>query len=455
MITQLGERDRHAESQNIIQSILLTQFVEKTSPKTAQTYLPELTQALVNRLFHYCLPDENGNFGVIRGGSMRSFLLDNYVTDERFAELFGGIEPQLLGENPMAKQVVDKVFSLPKDIDIFLRFNGINNQAHQDNSLFLTLADELKLQWFTPIHMSGSRDKMSFSNGQHQITLFKHQTGVDHKQTLVKVDISQGNQALLKLHFGLIPDELESREDPRFYEEAADIDQEAVGYLTKDKEEILIRYFGLENVSYASWYLREHFFDPLLHPFRVDRTRKPDQLIASKLRQTNFRVALISWLFNIKGIVGISADLQQTPYYELFVKYGIPFERKPVDEIERLEMRQWFNENQQNLQDHFKLVASDLMFGLTVNPFLFFLFAFPTHVLDALPLGKKLDFNSLRHFLQSLAVDIGGDLTDSLLTLSMKYNMYLKTAQDTAIFQLLKHLNKSQTISAFLESITI
>ena len=117
-------------------------------------------------------------------------------------------------------------------------------------------------------------------------------------------------------------------------------------------------------------------------------------------------------------------------------------------------MIEWFTKYQVDLKDHFKLTASDLTYGLTVNPFLFFLFAFSTHILDAFPLGTKLEFNPLRHFLQQLAEKIGGDFTeDSLLTLSYKYYIYIKSASDTTIFQMLDFLGEPQTVSAFLKLI--
>jgi len=48
---------------------------------------------------------------------------------------------------------------------------------------------------------------------------------------------------------------------------------------------------------------------------------------------------------------------------------------------------------------------------LTVNPYLFFLFSFSTHILDAFPLGKRLEFIPLMHFLNYLTQQIGGDFS--------------------------------------------
>lgn len=66
-----------------------------------------------------------------------------------------------------------------------------------------------------------------------------------------------------------------------------------------------------------------------------------------------------------------------------------------------------------------------------------------------------LEFDKLRHFLESLAKKIGGNLTDSHLTLSVKYYHYLKEVENTAIFSLLRFLNKPTTISQFLKLIAI
>lgn len=86
------------------QKILFTQFAEKTAPKTVGTNLPQLAQSLVNRISTFCQPDENGSFGIIRGGSMRSFLFDNYATDEHFAQIFSNIDKSLLGDDLIAGQ---------------------------------------------------------------------------------------------------------------------------------------------------------------------------------------------------------------------------------------------------------------------------------------------------------------------------------------------------------------
>lgn len=84
------------------QKILFTQFAEKTAPKTVGTNLPQLAQSLVNRISTFCQPDENGSFGIVRGGSMRSFLFDNYATDEHFAQVFSNIDKSLLGDDLIA-----------------------------------------------------------------------------------------------------------------------------------------------------------------------------------------------------------------------------------------------------------------------------------------------------------------------------------------------------------------
>lgn len=458
MTAQLLERKLPVETEDFTRSFPFVQFVETTAPKTKNTPLPRLAQSIVYRLSCLCQPDQYGNSAVIRGGSMRSFLFDNYVTDERFAGLFENVNPQLLGENPLAKQVVDKVFSLPKDIDIFLRSLIFNNIAHDSNLLFLALAYELTHNnGFIALEQNGNGDERVFINGQYQVRLFRHHTGVNHRQTLVKVDMSQGNQVLLKLHFGLIPTNEERKEDPRFYDEAADIDQVALGNLSRsDNEQIMMKYVVLGEESFVRAYLRKHFFDPLQHPFEVDPAKKPDQIISARLREINFRVALISWLFSIKGIVGIDADLQQTPYYDLFMKYALKYKKKFTSETERMEFRQWFQNNHHSVKDHFKLIASDAMYGLTVNPFLFFLFAFPTNVLDAFPLGEKIDLMPVMHFLGKLTQKIGGDFgKDSLLTLSMKYYNYLRTAQDSTIFQLLEFFEMPQNFSEFLKLINM
>ncbi len=165
MVTPVLERKLLVEDENFTRSLPFMDFIEKTAPRTKNTPLSRLAQSLVNRLSYLCQPDEHDNFALIRGGSMRSFLLNNYVTDERFAELFDGIEPQLLGENHMAKQVVDKVFSLPKDIDIFFRVTTPHHQFHQDNILFSTIIEHLEQSGFTGLFRNGDKMRLHFLTG--------------------------------------------------------------------------------------------------------------------------------------------------------------------------------------------------------------------------------------------------------------------------------------------------
>ena len=431
------------------QTISFIDFVEKTAPKTIGTSLPILALSLVNRLSNFCEADENNSIGNIRGGSMRSYLFDNYAVDRHFANLFSDIDPSLIGDDPMAGQVIDKVFSLPKDIDIFLHSKLPNNQVHEEDILFQNIIGELEDQKYVKQNESGN--KIIFSNGKYQITVLKHQTGKNHSQTLVKVDVSEGDQVMMKLHFGLIPDEQEELHDPRFNNETPDIEKEAVGHLVKGKnDEILIDYLAFNNMPDVVLFMREktHFLDPIKHHFKVEPDKNPDQVISANLRETNFRVALFDWIKKFDPII------KDVPYYQLFIRFGTSYEGKSFGVDDNKRMIEWFTKYQVDLKDHFKLTASDLTYGLTVNPFLFFLFAFSTHILDAFPLGKRLDFDRLRHFLAILAEKIDGNIAeDSLLTLSYKYYTYIKSASDTTIFQMLDFLGEPQTVSAFLKLI--
>lgn len=428
------------------QSISFTDFVEKTASKTIGTCLPHLALSLVNRLSNFCEADENNSFGNIRGGSMRSYLFDNYAVDERYADIFKNIDRSLLGDDPMANQVIDKVFSLPKDVDIFLHSKLPNSQVHAEDILFQNIVGELEDQGYVKQNESGN--KLLFTNGQYQVSVLKHTTGKNHPQTLVKVDVSEGDQSMMKLHFGLIPDEREGLHDPRFNEETPDIEKEAVGHLMKEKNnELSIDYLSFKGTPDVVLFMKEmtHFFDPVKHHFIVEPEKNPDQVISANLRETNFRVALFDWIKNI------DPTIKDIPYSQLFIKFGTSYEVRQLEE-NRQSMIKWFHDNQIDLQDHFKLTASDVVYGLTVNPYLFFLFTFSTHILDAFPLGKKLEFMPLVHFLNYLTQQIGGDFSkDSLLTLSNKYYDYIKSAKDTTIFQLLKFLDEPEIVSAFLK----
>lgn len=431
------------------QSITFTDFIKKTAPRTVGTSLPTLALSLVNRLSTFCATDENNSIGNIRGGSMRSYLFDNYAIDEHYANIFSNIDQTLLGDDPMAGQVIDKVFSLPKDIDVFLHSKLPNSQVHEEDILFQNIVGELEDQGYDRQNEHGN--KIIFTNGQYQVHVLKHTTGKNRPQTLVKVDVSEGDQAMMKLHFGLIPDKQEELHDPRFHNETPDIEKEAVGHLVKGKsDEILIDYLAFNNVPDVVLFMREktHFLDPILHHFIVESENNPDQIISSRLREINFRVAL----FNL--IKEFDPQIKDVPYYQLFIKSGMSYEGKHFDDKENEQMILWFQKYKDDIKDHFKLTASDITYGLTANPFLFFLFTFPTHILDAFPLGKKLEFMPIMSFLNKLAEQIGGNIIeDSLLILSQKYYTHIRNANDTTIFQMLDFLGEPQTVSAFLELI--
>lgn len=431
------------------QSISFTDFAEKTAPKTIGTELPKLALSLVNRLSTFCAADKNNSIGNIRGGSMRSYLFDNYAVDEHFSEIFSNVSQTLLGDDPMAGQVIEKVFSLPKDIDVFLHSKLPNSQVHEEDILFQNIIGELKDQGYIKQEEYGN--KIVFTNGQYQVHVLKHTTGKNRPQTLVKVDVIEDDQALMKLHFGLIPDVEEESHDPRFHEETPDIEKEAVGHIIKGKNnEISIDYLSFNGTPDVVLFMKEktHFFDPILHHFLVEPEKNPDQVVSSRLREINFRVALFNW------IKEFDPQIKDAPYYQLFIKFGMSYEGKHFKEGENEQMIQWFQKYKDDISDHFKLTASDITYGLTVNPFLFLLFTFSTHILDAFPLGSKLEFMPIMNFLEKLARQVGGSINgDSLQTLSNKYFTHIKGAKDTAIFQMMNFLDDEQTFSAFLKLI--
>ncbi len=424
------------------QQIGFTEFIKKIAPETTGTKLPEVAQALTLSLLELCPTTGKKSPGIIRGGAMRTFLLDNYETDDRFFKIF---------ENADLGPIADKAFSSPKDIDIFLRYEGNHKKFHEKNIMLETIKNELIRNSYVIINTDPDGNRITLSNGSQEVVLTAHKTGVKHRQALVKVDFFEQNKARMKLDFGLIPDKNEKGEDPRYFDEAADIDKLAIGYLTGENHGITVNYLGYQGVNLVDIFLRTNFFEPIRRGFKADFSKKPDQVLMAKLREINFRVAMIPYLFSVIGINGIAADLQQTPFYKLFIKYGMNFERK-AEESKKL--NGWFKENESAIQDHSKLISSDIFYGLTVNPFIFFLLAYPTHVMDAFPLGKDLEFRPLMNILQHIAEKSGGNIiTDSLMSLSFKYYLSLKSPQDTAVFRILEYLGKPQKMSEFIDLI--
>lgn len=414
-------------------------FVISTALATKNTDLPALAESLILGIVNKL--DESLEIGaIIRGGSMRSFLFKNYPIDEHFQGITQ-LNEQYFGNDELARAVVEKAFSLPKDIDVF--FEKPPGIEVDDGFLLNNLRQQLKAAGYINELIEGN-DKVTLSSDQYQVRLLRHRIGTKNQQTLVKVDFSDKDEKkIMRLHFGFIPeDDRLKQEDPRFHPEAADIDQLAVGFLEKKRQGLTI-YFDDSLIVY----LMKNFFNPIATKNPVEDTNPVLQIMA-RLREINFRVAAIPFLFSIKGISGIDADLQSTPYYKIFVKYGMEFERRNRIRIDE----QCLDE----FNDKFKLIATDILYGISVNPFLFFLFAFNNHVLDSFPLGQVLNFNKLRHYLEYLAESLGLDITKPLLDLSLAYYQKLRTnPENNGVLKLMEFLRKPANFSEFLKLLDI
>lgn len=432
-ILQLG---MSAEIRDFTQALPMKEFIEKTSSQTGNTILPILGERLVAHLAQFTSPDVNGNFGIIRGGSMRSFLLDTYPSDHLLAEAFKNPDPQLIGHDEQAKRVVGKVFAEPKDIDVLLIYKGLNEEAVKEDFLYREIS---KFLGSTP-------------HQDYQIELIKHQY---QGQTLVKVNINDKGKPILKFHFGLIPQE--ERKDIRFFETAADGDKSAIGYLSKgiiqpggtnlNDVDINVRYFAVDTMTHFDAELADGFFNPLRHPLVPTSQDALPQTLTSNLREINFRIAYLTEIISSgklkESMLSLFPDFSQLfePHFiNLFVKKAMRFDYKKSPTLDK---QYFISKNQKELNESLLLLNSDYFYGITVNPFLFFLFAFPKNSLQFTPLSDFFeDPERTLYILENIAQSFGKSIArNNLYELSAGYLIYmLGNINEAAPFKIIEQL---------------
>ncbi len=424
MLLELIQKVQEKDNARLLSSILFVDFVKKTSPATSCTELPYLAEHLLQRFLPYCDPDENGNIGVVRGGSMRAFTTDNFAIDKKFAGIYKDIDNMLVGDDPLAKRVVEKVFADPKDIDISLRLK-------HSNVIFDTLAHAFK-----DLGIRGliNQNLAVFYYRNYRIELIKHLDGNKHKQALVKVNITDlmNNDPVLKLHFAAIPGYSSQIKDTRWDDEAADGDTMALGFLStkynirQQKDEMQIRYFAVNKITPFNDQLLSHFYRPLgdMLSLKGDFTKEMSRL----QRSINFRASYYHAFSHLgKGnLVGLF-DLDE-------------IHKKP----EKIEMQRWIFENETMVRNRLILLLSDAYYGYTANPFISLLFSYANRVLFATGLGDIFqDPPSVLLALDHVAKGFGKSvIKDSIADLSFGYLMNVRKAEDTGPFKLMEWMQE-------------
>lgn len=451
MLNEFFQQGLEAEMKEYTQSLPLTQFIEETSPVTKGTVLPILGEKLVTQLAQSCSPDIHNNFGIIRGGSMRSFLLDTHRSDHLLAGIFKNPDPTLIGDDKLAKRTVEKVFGEPKDIDVLLIYNGLNTEAARDDFLFMEIIRFFQGIQFTGYMKTGSQVDLFHQN--YQVELIKHQ---HQGQTLVKVNIKDKGIPVLKFHFGLIPQE--KGKDIRFYDTAADGDLTALGFLSrgmikqravnKEDSDVTVRYFAKDGITHFDAQMTHCFFDPLAQPLVPFSNEPLPQTLTSNLREINFRIAYLTEMISSPEKLNVFilsqspnfAQYFRLPFMKLLIQTAIQHDYKKPD---TLDIFQWILNSQEQIKESTILFDSDFYYGLTVNPFLFFLFAFPKNIFLPTPLREIFsDPHKVVGMLESIARKFEqSTITNTLIELSAGYLEYIrKNPRHTATYQITEWL---------------
>ncbi len=431
-------------------------FIEYTAPQTKNTFLPILGEKVIDRLADFCGTDVNGNFGVVRGGSMRSFLLDSCLGDHCVSQLFGNAETTNIGQDPHAHKVVEKVFAEPKDIDIALIYSGLNKKASANNFLVNTVSGCLSRMSFQELAVDES--KTLFRRGTYSVELIKHDF---EGQSMVKMNIFQNGKPALRFHFSLV--DQEKNRDIRLFDLAADGDKNALGFLTRGvtRPDIhsrtftntFVRYFSLPHESYFAAQISRDFFLPFTNTFAPNQKQSFLQALTRNLREINFRTAYFSDLLlapkpdKMLRLLLDSGPEIDSAFMNFFILNSMRYDHK---ESLLQDVRDWIDENSDSVFRNRILYDSDFYYGITVNPFIFFLFAFSSHSFSATPLREIFAKpQNVMQFLDTVAQSFGLSVVkDSLLDLSFGYLKHAAfNPNETGPFQLLKWLQSNGYLS--------
>lgn len=386
---------------DIAEQVPFTQFVKEIYPHLSRhSLLPRIASNLVTGLHELCEEEYDGSFATIRGGAMRTFILQTQELNTIIGSTYGNLESRYKGNDPFTAQIIGTIFGL-KDIDILIKRSPQIRQ--NDRAVIDNFARQLLESGFTQVENS------VFSNGQCRVEIQTQTIGVNTKRTFFKVNFFEnGSQKpLLKLDIGDYPSKNEVAEDIRNTPEAANIDRLARGKLM------------LKNGNPMLIYDRKPLDNFLLHVF-LDSEKKYQgfggnlsvpQLIGG-LRTAGFAAFFTPFLLAHSEISGANA-------MSFFIKYWPRlFEQSSTQSIS-----DWIGTHRQELNQRRPLIVSDVIYPQVINPIVLIAHAYLSGHLGYLPLGKLInDEKKLFAVLYKITEIAGGNFyRDSFFEVCMNH----------------------------------
>lgn len=360
------------------QEILFSDFITSVFPQLKKhPALIDHAVSLVAHLPDVCKSDEDGNFGVVRGGAMRAFLYDTQVI-ESF------ISRQSLLDNshdlqPLTQRVLDHAFGL-KDIDIQI-VRQENIREDDKEMMKRLLKDHARLN-------------------DYRIKI-KKKTDGNRSFFSVAYFLKKGSpKPILILSFNDSPVTEEERgQDIRDTEIASKVDQLARGQLR------------LKNVNQPIIAYNRDPLDIFFTNEFIDSGKKyispPDKLTLSEL-VASIRTAGFAAFYSPM----ILARIDHQSLFSFFINHWQPHEAPPSEQI-----REWYIRNHSDIERIKDLIVSDCIYPLSLNPLTFLSWLYFTGSLDYLPLGQIINSqNNPLIFLVKLLFNIAEQNQSDLLT---------------------------------------
>ena len=355
--------------------IAFSDFLLSTFPHLGQ-HLPLISKAeqLVVGLEEIAEIDPDGSIGYVRGGSMRVYLHQTQAVEQNICDHYSHLPDELLGSNPLTRQVIDHAFGL-KDVDIHINRNFRFRRNDQATLAYLnSLAMISGYRVETEVLKAG--DKSFF-----HLTFFREKSLLP----LLIISINDTSQTLAEM-----VDDI--RDEPN----AAKIDQLARGkiFLTKNKPIL----------AYDRGHLADFLMETFIDSAKKHQGFKPDltvsQLIGG-LRTAGFAAFFTPYLL-------LHPEIADSPLLRFAIRGWNPI----PEEGNREKMAIWKLQHIDELEKRRILVVSDALFPLTINPSVFLLVAFFNGHLQYLPLGQIVnDEKKLLSVLIKLAEAAGANIT--------------------------------------------
>lgn len=328
--------------------------------------IPLLAGDILCRLEKQCDFSLDGTFATVRGGFIRTLLLDTQGVDQDIIDSFNSYPAHVKGEREFTHQILENVFDL-KDIDVLLHRKIMDAQSYQETLRLLT-------ESLITYGYSMTSTPNSFSNGQYKVDVSI--ICVDPKTNRYFFNLtcmdSHRQKTLLKLNIGDYPSENQMTRDIRNTADASKIDQLARGVLKKDQDEIML------DVDRAK-------LDDFLFHYFLDLEKK----------YGGYHVKTVPQF--IGGLRGLSFASFLSPAFMPLWKTDRSFMSIVIrhwgdlkDPIPQQHITRWISDHQEELEVRESHIVSDAISLLTFNPAFGLWASYLDGYLQYLPIGKKI-----------------------------------------------------------------